>query len=444
MKTLLATGIPLALCWLGAGCALVRAFPGLRLVPVLAAGGFLGGAGCALALASTSAGDAPFAAARTVIALLFMALCASAVLLLYRNRGVSFALPAGRLPVEAIHGGVAALVAGGAMGLAAMLALPYRELPAALVPLAAGGLIPFAALALEPRLLKRFAVTGHSLNLLLTALLLFMGSLSPRLDLFAPLSMKLMKFIHDFVHQFFESMLIPDHLFFTSRAWDWIGFLFGNDVGFWGGLVIWFAPALLITLGMAREPLPSVAAIRQGARRRQLLAGYLRERRRRLAVPILATAIFALAVYRSLNPAVDYWDPKPIPVTAGTGGKIMVPLKGEGYDLDDGKLHKFLHVQGGKEYRFFVIRKPDGKLAVTLDACAICQPEGYGQGDGTVICYYCKTLIPLETVGEPGGCNPVPVRFVEAADGVRIAAGDIVSVWESTVQGEKAVPGRGK
>jgi uncharacterized membrane protein len=265
------------------------------------------------------------------------------------------------------------------------------------------------------------------------ALLLFSSSSILRLDLFSPLSMKVMKFAHDFVHQFMESMLIPDHVFIQSYLWKYIGLLFGKEIGFWGGLFIWFTPALLVLFAVQLERLPPVAHIRQGAQRRKLLAAAIRDRRFRLVIPLISLMVFAAAAYQSRFPNVEYWDPKPIAVTATPSGEIIIPKKGD-VDLEDGKLHKFLFKQGGKEARFFVLLGPGGQLTVDLDACAICKPDGYGQAEGTVICYYCLTLIPLETVGKPGGCNPVPVRFAEKDDGVHIDALTLINEWTSTVQ----------
>lgn len=442
MSAGIAITIQLALAWLAAAflisCENGR---GRRVVRFAGGGGFVLGGGAAVLLAGVLPGEGSAAIARVVVAVLFFLPAIAGVLLLYRNAGVEFgSLVPAFLGNRAVTRSALAATVGSAAGLLTVLTVGKGVL-IAVAAVAAGLLLHLLAGGGGRRAGERLPLTGETLALALVALLLFMGSLTPRLDLFAPLCMKLMKFTHDFVHQFFESMLLPDHLFFTDDAWNVIGFLFGNDVGFWGGLVIWFAPLLLIAGGTAREPLPSVAHIRQGAARRTVLAGHLRERRRRLAVPALTVLVLAFAVYRSLHPAVSYWDPKPMPVSVGPTGEITIAAKGEGYDLDDGRLHKFLYRQGKSEVRFLVIRKPDGKAAVTLDACAICQPRGYGQGEGAVICWYCKTLIPLETVGEPGGCNPVPVPFTAGDGEVRIPTATMVSIWERTVQETKNVPG---
>ena len=300
-------------------------------------------------------------------------------------------------------------------------------------------LIPVA----EKLLPDTFVVSPSGLVAAVSALLLFGSSSLPRLDLFAPLTMKVMKFAHDFVHQFFESMLIPDHIFFTTTIWNFIGLLFGNGVGFWGALFIWFAPMVLVIVALSLEQLPPVAHIRQGAQRRKLMAAAIMARRLRLIVPLCAAVICGGAVYESSFPNVEYWDPKPLTVSANPAGEIIIPRKGE-IDLEDGKLHKFLYKQGGKEARFFILKPPGGGMTVDLDACAICKPDGYGQAEGTVICYYCKTLIPLETVGKPGGCNPVPMTFTLKEDGVHIDGLSLINTWSSTVQSTARVKEGGK
>jgi hypothetical protein len=276
------------------------------------------------------------------------------------------------------------------------------------------------------------------------SLLLLIAAQTQRLDLFAPLGMKVTKFIHDFVHQFFETMLIPDHPFFRTDIWGYIGLLFSNGVGFWGALVTWFTPPLLVLIAIGNQPLPSVSHIRQGAARRRARARYLRERRCGMIVPWLSVLILALAVYRSLSASVEYWDPKPVEILAGPSGEIFIPRKSADIDLADGKLHKFAFKNGKSSVRFFVMPKGDGRAAIALDACAICPPDGYGQAEGSIVCYYCKTLIPIETVGKVGGCNPVPVKYSESAEGVRISAQLLVNSWNDAVQPSKNLPGRGK
>lgn len=440
--------LPLLCLWLVAGLVLFRFYHERRKIAMLAGGaGFCGGVAAALSLANLLKGDLPFAVMRTAIGGAFVVLYTVSVVAVYRAGAVSFTVPplspGNRGTVRVVSGAACLGLFGGAL---CAFRLPMTELsPAALLLLVlAGPLLLGMAFPLARRLPGWLSLTGASFLLSAVSLLLMMAVQTQRLDLFSPLSMKVMKFIHDFVHQLFESMLFPDHIFFRKNVWDYIGYLFSIGVGFWGGLVIWLAPAGLVLWAIWHEPLPKLAHIRQGATRRKLLAGYLRERRNRLIVPWFALLLLLAAVYKSQSPSVEYWDPKPLPVAASPDGELFIPLAADSYDLKDGRLHKFLYQEGATTVRFFVLKKGSGRLTVTLDACSICQPEGYGQAEGTLICYYCKTLIPLETVGEPGGCNPVPVPFKEGVDGVRITAAELVNGWRSSVQGAKKVPGRRK
>ena len=442
---------PLLLCWAGIGLALARAFADRRKATIVGGvTGFACGVGTAFFLLSSFKGGLPFSVVKTVVGFSFLILFAGSVATLYRTAGVTFAIaiPA-RFKGTPFLAGAAAFFAGMLAGALMACKIPMEtadNLPllAAVLIALSGALLLLAASFCERFLPEVITLTGDALLLTVVSLLLLISSFTPRLDLFSPLTMKVMKFIHDFVHQFFESMLIPDHPFFRPDVWNYIGLLFGSGVGFWGGLAIWLAPAFLILWALWRERLPSVAHFRQGAKRRKLLAGYIRERRWRLVVPWFAFFVLAAAVYKSRFPAVEYWDPKPVPVTAAPDGTVSIPRKSGEIDLEDGKLHKFVLRQGDKRVRFFVLMKPEGQLTVVLDACSICQPDGYGQSEGTVICYYCKTLIPIETVGKPGGCNPVPLTFSEDAKGVRISGQTLVHTWDQTVQVVKKGPGGGR
>lgn len=392
-------------------------------------------------------GEMPFAIVRLSVAALFMVMmlvCAGALVAApvtvpgsgdRMGRAATWWHNAALFPLPLLAGALATL------SLAAASSAPLPAVAGAII-LAACCIS--AAMCLLPRPTPDFApFTPLSRYLLASSLLLCAAASSPRLDLFAPLSMKIMKFTHDFVHQFMESMLFPDHLFVTQRLWRLIGLLFSQEVGFWGGLILWFLPVLLVCLAIVRIPLPPVGHIRQGAMRRTMIAAALRSRRRLLIMPLVAALVLAVAVYRSLFPDIQYWDPAPLPVEATPAGVIEIPLKQGELSLRDGKLHKFTYSRGRDQVRFFVLER-EGGLTVVLDACAICPPEGYGQAGGTVICYYCKTLIPLETVGRPGGCNPVPVPFTPGADAVRISAMQLVNLWNSTVQATTAGAGGGK
>jgi len=433
--------IPHLLSWFGIVLVLLRGFPGRRSVlTVTSISGFAVGVVGSFILLRSFPVTLSFGMIRSALGISFLLLWGISVAAIYRStgRGVTiFWLE--RLFNTSLCAGIVSTVVGMVAGAICTCRLPAIDSTSlvfvVLVP-ASGALayvLSHAAMSIEKRLSGSFTVSPSGMLTVVVALLLFSSSSILRLDLFSPLSMKVMKFAHDFVHQFMESMLIPDHVFVQSYLWKYIGLLFGKEVGFWGGLFIWFTPAILLLCAVQFERLPPVAHIRQGAQRRKLLAAAIRERRFRLLIPLISLLFFVAAAYQSRFPNVEYWDPKPIVVTATPSGEIIIPKKGD-VDLEDGKLHKFLFKQGGKEARFFVLLGPSGQLTVDLDACAICKPDGYGQTEGMVICYYCVTLIPLETVGKPGGCNPVPIAFTEKDDGVHVDALTLINEWNNTVQ----------
>jgi hypothetical protein len=439
--------IPHLLSWAGIVLVLARAFKGRR--PVVApavAFGFAAGEAVAFILLRSFQGDTSYGIIRDVVGGTLLLLWGVSVAAIYRSSVRDFTLSWGEKAVNSpYYAGAVSLLAGvpaGAICACRLSGSAVNATPYLLLFLAAIVLV-FAALAAEKPLPPSFTVSQAGLMTIVVALLIFSSSSIIRLDLFSPLTMKVMKFTHDFVHQFFESMLVPDHLFIRNYLWGYIGFLFGNEVGFWGGLFIWFTPVVLVALAINLERLPSVAHIRRGAERRKIMYAAIRARHIRLVIPAVAAVILAAAAYRSRYPSVEYWDPKPVQVSADPTGEIFIPKKGE-IDLSDGKIHKYIFKKGGTEARFFILVPPQGKLTVDLDACAICKPEGYGQAEGTVICYYCKTLIPLETVGRPGGCNPVPIPFTEKEDGVRIDAITLVNDWNNTVQSTSRIKGGGK
>ncbi len=420
-----------------------------RYVTIGAGIGFALGVAGVLVISRLLPGDLHLRIIRTALGVSFFFLWAVAVAAIYRSNVRDIPLFRGkRLTDSPLPAFACTIMTGMIAGSIIACRLPgFDGAAVQILAFAAlaltGALLAFAALAGEKALPPSITVTPSALLLTVVALLLFCSSSILRLDLFSPLSMKVMKGIHDFVHQFMESVLIPDHIFIRPEIWGYIGILFGKEVGFWGGMVIWFTPAILIALAIHFEPLPSVAHIRQGAQRRRVLADAIMMQRCRLVFPAVAVVALSAAAYQSSFPSVEYWDPKPLAVTATPAGEILIPKKGE-VDLEDGKLHKYLYKQGGKEVRFFVLMTPDGKLTVDLDACAICKPDGYGQTEGTVICYYCKTLIPLDTVGKPGGCNPVPVPFTEREDGVHIEAITLYNSWTRTVQATARIKENGK
>ncbi len=87
-------------------------------------------------------------------------------------------------------------------------------------------------------------------------------------------------------------------------------------------------------------------------------------------------------------------------------GEVRVPLS----DLTDSSLHFYAADVNGTTIRFLIIHRTNGDYATALDACEICGRQGYRQEGQNVVCRNCGASIYIPSIGQPGGCNPVPVK----------------------------------
>jgi len=102
-----------------------------------------------------------------------------------------------------------------------------------------------------------------------------------------------------------------------------------------------------------------------------------------------------------------------------TAGKATVDLSG----MQPSELRRYTATLNGKPVRFLIYKKPNGKIATVMDACAICGSVGfYNNGAQGITCKNCNAPVNPQTVGEGGGCNPIPL--------VATVNGSIVTVTE--------------
>jgi len=128
----------------------------------------------------------------------------------------------------------------------------------------------------------------------------------------------------------------------------------------------------------------------------------------------LVTAQFIYAMSTTaLSPAA--------PVTL-TGAQVTVPTA----QIQDDSLHRYVvridGPRGPTSVRFLLYRKPDGKIVTVADACQICGPVGFYKSGNMIICKMCASPVSSQSVGEPGGCNPIPMASTTAGGYVIIQA----------------------
>jgi high-affinity iron transporter len=116
------------------------------------------------------------------------------------------------------------------------------------------------------------------------------------------------------------------------------------------------------------------------------------------------------------------------PTTSVTlvGEQVTVPLS----QVNDDKLHRYgVHVDDGKggspEVRFLLFKKPDGTVVSVADACSICGPVGFYIGEQGITCKMCASPLNAASMGQPGGCNPIPLKSTVGGGVVTIAAADL-------------------
>lgn len=116
------------------------------------------------------------------------------------------------------------------------------------------------------------------------------------------------------------------------------------------------------------------------------------------------------------------------------GSQVAVPAS----EINDSQLHRYgVNVEDGKggsvEVRFLLFKKPDGNIISVGDACRICGPVGFYIGSQGITCKMCASPLNPSSMGQEGGCNPIPLKSSIAGGQVTIQAADLktlVSVFE--------------
>jgi uncharacterized membrane protein len=183
------------------------------------------------------------------------------------------------------------------------------------------------------------------------------------------------------------------------------------------------------------RPVPEPEA-RTGAQKRKLKYITIFDRRKKaLPVLIFITLILFTWFLQRGETISRIFVPRSIPVVVEKG-LVVIPVSDPTVDLMDGSLHTFSLVHEGEEIRVLIVRKTDNTLSVCLDACEICPPDGYGQRADHVVCIYCGTPIHIDSLGQPGGCNPIPLEAEIDGRFVKIRLEEILDKWGFVKSGE--------
>jgi len=171
--------------------------------------------------------------------------------------------------------------------------------------------------------------------------------------------------------------------------------------------------ATMLLLEWRRREGPDVSSL-EGAALRKARWTARRERLWVLA-SCSAAALFMLTITAEFIYAKSATElSTPVPLTI-VNGEARIPIN----TVNDGMLHRFSLQSDGTSVRIIAVRRPDQSIAVAFDACAICGSQGYYQSGQNVICKNCASAINIPTIGQTGGCNPLPLES-------HVDGGDIV------------------
>ncbi|MGH9560039.1 MAG: Fe-S-containing protein, partial [Terracidiphilus sp.] len=204
----------------------------------------------------------------------------------------------------------------------------------------------------------------------------------------------------------------------SEAMWIWssktematIGPIVRNELFFF--VIILGAAALLVLREWfsARKPVEDAAL--NPAERRMREWQFRRQRRWSFAAAILCIlVVLSLAAEFVYAHAMNA--PAPARALVAQNNKVRIPLS----ELQDGSVHFYTADVGNAVIRFIIIHQTNGNYATALDACQICGWSGYRQEGQNVVCRNCGATIYLPSVGETGGCNPIPVKSsIEAGE----------------------------
>ncbi len=216
------------------------------------------------------------------------------------------------------------------------------------------------------------------------------------------------------LHELSENGVLPS----SKQEMALIGPIVRNDLFFF--ITIFALAALMILFEMKRR---QPAEVEDSPAARRKAAWSARRERFWMASVYGSSFLFILLVTAQFIYAKSVSGLSPATKVTFVDGKVSIPLT----QVYDGDLHRFVATENGIEIRFWLYQKPDGKIATVLDACEICGAVGFYKSSTGVVCKNCSAPINPQSVGTPGGCNPVPLTAQVTADAVIIQESDLAA-----------------
>jgi hypothetical protein len=295
----------------------------------------------------------------------------------------------------------------------------------------AGAFIFRLGLRFLPGLALRRFFRWDSIMVIIAVICFLLGGLNEFDD--SSVITSIQKGTHRLLSSFFASaselIFPPDEGPVSSAAESVFSYLSSKRVAMAVTALLLFLPPVVLFVRLLITPEPSTGSVEIKAEKRKIMSVYIDELIKK-GMPLLMAFIIIIVMMHAANLAVNpRYDPEPVPLIV-EGDTVEVLLRDKHSDISDGRIRKYSFRRSGHLYTLLVLMRPDGRIVAALDACEICPPVGYVQRGEHVICKYCSTPIPLQSLGEPGGCNPIPVTSRVEGDNLIMHVDDIVRVHD--------------
>ena len=216
------------------------------------------------------------------------------------------------------------------------------------------------------------------------------------------------------LHELSENGVLPS----SKTEMAIIGPIVRNDLFFF---ITIFALAALMVLFEVKRREPGPEPVSAAERRKAIWSA--RKERLWMASVYASSFVFIVLVTAEFIYTKSVSALSPATEVSFVNGQVSIPLT----QVQDGDLHRFAAKENGVTVRFWLYQKPDGKIATVLDACEICGAVGFYKGPNGVVCKNCAAPINPQSVGMPGGCNPVPLKAEQTSDAIIIREADIAA-----------------
>jgi high-affinity iron transporter len=221
------------------------------------------------------------------------------------------------------------------------------------------------------------------------------------------------------LHELSENGVLPS----STAEMRFIGPIVRNDLFFFVTMLA-LAGLMMLLEYKRRAPIALAAAATPADKRK---AEWTQRREKLWMNAVVATSFLfiflstAEFIYAKSTTALS----PTAPVTL-VGSQVTLPTAA----INDDQLHRFgVHVDDGKggnvEIRFLLFKKPDGNIVSVADACSICGPVGFYIGSQGITCKMCASPLNAASMGQKGGCNPIPLKSTVSGGQLTIQAADL-------------------